>query len=191
MIIDVGGTQFEKANEGIYLGTIIDVVELGEVKSRDPRFGSKTRTRIVWVLNATDKQGKPLRVMESPVSKVTPPGKYRASRLYEIAQAVLGTVPDPFDDEILIGRSNQLVLQRAGEWVNIKAILPLPAGAVRPVVPAGFIRAAVRAEMDAEMQALNQRIVQKIVAQRQAEQAQQAGQAQAAEAQQEPEEILL
>lgn len=88
--------------------------------------------------------------------------------------------PDPFDDEILIGKSNQLVLQHNGQWVNIKAILPLPDGAKPPVAPAGFVRAAVRAKNDAEMQALNQRVVAAAVAARQAEQAQA-----------EPEEILI
>lgn len=141
MLIPAGGKKFERAKAGIYLGTIIDVVELGEVQSKNPRFPNpKVRTRIVWVLNANDSEGRPLRYMEQPSSVMTPPGKFRASRMYEISSGVLGTVPVPFDDEILLHRSNQLVLMQEGEYVNLKAILPLPAGQTAPPVPKDFVR---------------------------------------------------
>ncbi len=141
MLIPSGGKKFERAKAGIYLGTIIDVVELGEVKSNNPRFPNpKVRTRIVWVLNANDSEGRALRYMEQPSSVMTPPGKYRASRMYEISAGVLGTVPVPFDDEVLLHRSNQLVLMQEGEYVNLKAILPVPAGQTPPPVPQGFVR---------------------------------------------------
>lgn len=142
MLIPSGGKKFERAKAGIYLGTIIDVVELGEVASKNPRFPNpKVRTRIVWVLNANDTEGRPLRYMEQPSSVMTPPGKYRASRMYEISAGVLGgVIPVPYDDEVLLHRSNQLVLMQEGEYVNLKAILPVPAGQTPPPVPKDFIR---------------------------------------------------
>jgi len=142
MLIPSGGKKFERAKAGIYLGTIIDVVELGEVASKNPRFPNpKVRTRIVWVLNANDADGRPLRYMEQPSSVMTPPGKYRASRMYEISAGVLGgVIPVPYDDEVLLHRSNQLVLMQEGEYVNLKAILPVPPGQTPPPVPQGFVR---------------------------------------------------
>jgi hypothetical protein len=143
MLIPEGGKKFEKPTPGIYLGRVIDVVELGEVKAKNPQFASAVRTRVVWVLNAKDKEGKPLRYVEQPAAKMTPPTKYRASRMYEIANGVFnGNIPVPFDDEYLVGRANQLVLTQSGEYINLSAILPVPPGQESqvPPVPQGFVR---------------------------------------------------
>lgn len=149
LVTDTGGKEFEKPKSGIYNGTIIDVIDLGLVKSKNPQFPDpKVRIRIVWVLGQTpggptalDTEGKPFRVIEQPTAKISS-GGVRPSRLYEICVGVLGTEPPvPFDTEVLIGKSNQLFLTQEGEFVNIKGFLPLPAGSVAPVAPAGFLRA--------------------------------------------------
>lgn len=144
-VIPQGGKQFEKVKPGIWLGTIIDVVELGLVPSKNPQFPDPVvRTRVVWVLNYNDSNGNPQQHAEQPPSKVTPPTKYKASRFWTIAQGVLGTVPQPFDDEILVGRSNQLVFMQEGERVVLAAILPVPPGQTPPPIPKGFVRYSLR-----------------------------------------------
>lgn len=142
LVTDKGGKEFEKPKSGIYLGTIIDVIDLGLVKSKNPQFPDpKVRVRIVWVLNANDSEGKPFRVIEQPTAKISS-GGVRPSRLFEICVGVLGTEPPfPFDTEILVGKSNQLFLTQEGEFVNIKGFLPVPAGTAVPTAPQGFIRA--------------------------------------------------
>ena len=59
-MIPVPETNFEQPNAGIFLATVIDVEDLGEVASKNPAFPqSKHRVKIVWVLNANDSKGRP------------------------------------------------------------------------------------------------------------------------------------
>jgi hypothetical protein len=132
--------NYEKASSGLFLATVIDIVDLGKVTNQ---FGTKVKIRIVWVLNANDTEGKPFRVIRQCNASIN-----EKSALYDIAKSILGTAPPaPFDSEILIGRSNQLVIVKEAdpktgkEFANIKAILPLPAGAIPPQAPADFKRA--------------------------------------------------
>jgi hypothetical protein len=143
MLIDGGGRKFEKPDAGMFLGTIIDVIDLGLVPSKNPKFPDpKVRIRIVWVLDKNDSEGKPYVIMEQPTAKASDGGGgTKKSRLYEIYEGVFGTAPPiPFESENFIGRSNLLFLAREGEYVNIKGFMPVPAGQVLPVAPAGFVR---------------------------------------------------
>ena len=147
MLIDnTASKPFEVPDSGIFLGTIIDVVELGQVSTQ---FGPKTKVRLVWVLGtqdgkgyALDSEGNPFRVIRSVNATMSVnPKTNKKSNLYEIAESVFGTAPPvPFESESLIGRSNQLVVVKEGKFANIKGILPLPAGVKGPAVPQGFIR---------------------------------------------------
>ncbi len=144
MQIPVGGKKFEKAEAGVALGTIIDVVDLGLVASKNPQFPeAKYRIRIVWVLNQMDSEGNPKSIIEQPPQRMTDGGGgSKKSRLYEITEGVFGVAPTvSFDPETLIGRSNQLFLVKDGDYTNIKGFLPVPAGTVAPTVPVGFVRA--------------------------------------------------
>lgn len=156
MLIPQGGKKFEKPGAGIYLGRVIDVVELGSVASKNPQFAAQVRTRIVWVVRPVpgqglpdvDSEGRPFRHMEQPPSKMTPPTKYQASRMYKLAEQVFGgadKIPAPFDDEFFMDRVNQLVLTTngpMGEFRTIAAMMPVPANllALVPAVPQGFQR---------------------------------------------------
>lgn len=146
LVTDTGGKEFEKPESGIFLGTIIDVVDLGLVPNKDPKLAAQVRVRILWVLDKNDSEGNPFRVMEQPTAKISSAG-VRPSRLYEICVGVLGTAPPvPFDTEALIGKSNQLFITKEGQYSNIKGFLPLPAGAVAPKAPANFVRAKDRSK---------------------------------------------
>jgi hypothetical protein len=136
--------EFEKPQTGRFNATIIDVIDLGIKVNKFNE--SKVRIRIVWVLDKNDSEGKPFRVAREVNATIAT--KPKKSSLYEIAEGVLGHAPSvPFDDESLIGRSNELTLVRETDptsgkvYANIKAILPLAAGVVAPVAPQGFVRA--------------------------------------------------
>lgn len=159
MLIPAGGKKFEKPSAGIWLGRVIDVEELGLVQSKG-NFAAQVRTRIVWVvapvpgqgLSNVDSEGRAFRHMEQPPSKMTPPTKYQASRMYKLAEQVFGgadKIPVPFDDEFFMDRVNQLVLVTngpMGEFRSIAAMMPVPAAMIGlvPAVPTGFVRAKDR-----------------------------------------------
>jgi hypothetical protein len=144
MIIEKSGKKFEKPDAGVFLGTIIDVVDLGLVASKNPQFPDpQLRMRIVWVLDKLDSEGKPYRIIEQPTQKFSDGGNgTKKSRLYEICEGVLGTAPPvPFDPEtVLLGRSNALFLAKEGEYTNIKGFMPVPQGQTAPKAPADFVR---------------------------------------------------
>lgn len=144
MIVEANG-NFERPDAGLFIGTIIDVVDLGLVQSKNPAFpDAKVRVRIIWVLDKFDSKGKPYTITEQPPASISV-GK-KKSRLYEIIEGVTGAAPGSrYDTEALIGRSNQLGIVKDGEYSNIKWFAPVPAGAVPPQAPAGFERASVKA----------------------------------------------
>jgi hypothetical protein len=138
MIIEKNGT-YENPKSGAYIGVVADVAELLNVPGR---FGPKNKIRIIWVLDTKDSQGKPYRVMEQINASIN-----EKSRLYEIAKGILGAPPNAksFDTESLMGKANQLfiVVERGEDgrdYAHVKGILPLPAGAVIPAIPADFVR---------------------------------------------------
>jgi hypothetical protein len=141
---------FEVPDGGLFLGTIIDVMEAFQ---QPTKFGPKDKVRIVWVLGkvdgtpALDSEGKPYRAV----------GSYNASfgdksSLYQIVQQILNAAPPLLKSTeelsaLLIGRSNQLFitkdpnLQKPGSFfANIRGVTPLAPGQVPPQVPAGFVR---------------------------------------------------
>jgi hypothetical protein len=144
MIVDKGKT-FEQPDAGMFLGTIIDVVDLGEVTSKfDGSVNHKLR--IVWVLDKNDSTGKPFGVIATYNSHMAVKGN-----LYKAVSQILNVPapPVPFDTEILIGRSNQLFLVKntapdGNVYTNVGGIAPLQPGQAGPKAPKGFIRAQDR-----------------------------------------------
>jgi hypothetical protein len=138
MILEKNG-NFENPKSGAFIGVVVDVAELYNVPGK---FGPKNKVRIIWILDAQDSQGKPFRVMEQVNASIN-----EKARLYEIAKGVLGAPPaaKSFDTESLLGKANQLFIvvekgEDGKEYAHVKGILPLPAGAVVPTVPADFVR---------------------------------------------------
>jgi len=143
MLIENSGRNYENPNTGSFIGVIADVIDLGPVTTS---FGTKVKIRIMWILNANDSEGRPYRVMRQCTASIN-----EKSALYEIVKSVTGAAPPvPFDSETLIGKANLLVIVKETdvktnkEYANIKAILPLPAGAVVPQIPADFTRSKDR-----------------------------------------------
>ena len=146
MMAPESGKNFEKPKQGKHIGTVIDVVDLGIVtpKNPNPAFPSAPthRVQILWVLNTFDSEGKPLLYSEAPPFKVGEGGgKYKPTRLYEIATGVYqGAIPRPFDVESLLGKSNELFIIKNGGRTEIAGFLPVPPNVVPPQVPVGFVR---------------------------------------------------
>ena len=146
MIVPPGGNQFDqpKPDAGMFLGTLIDVADLGFVTPKNPNFPGPPvhRIKLVWVLDKKDKDGKPFIVTQVPPLKMVDGGKgSKKSRLYEIWEGVLGTAPAvPYETEDLIGHSNLLYLAKEGDYVVIKGFMPVPSGQVPPKAPVDFVR---------------------------------------------------
>jgi hypothetical protein len=143
MIIEPGGKKFEKPDAGAFLGTVIDVIDLGLVPSKNPKFpDAKNRTRIVWVLDKNDSEGKPYVIIEQPPTRMNDGGGgSKKSRLYEIWEGILQAAPTvPYETENLIGKSNLLYLGKDGDFVKILGFMPVPFGKTPPTAPAGFVR---------------------------------------------------
>jgi hypothetical protein len=130
--------DYERAEDGQYLGVIVDVVDLGEVQTG---FGVKPKVQIVWLLNADDSEGNPFRVSAFYTASL-----HEKANLRKALKSILGAdVSGEFDLENLLGVNNQLVVQtiQNGEkvYTNIVAILKAPKGE-RMEIPADFVRSA-------------------------------------------------
>lgn len=138
MLINNNSKTFEQPDAGVFLGTIIDVVDLGIVKTQ---FGDKPKIRIVWVLDKNDSEGRAFQVIGTYTQSMN-----EKSNLFKDVKDILGKPPAvPFESEELVGKSNQLFLAKnqdgAGKtFTNVKGILPLPAGATGPAAPKDFVR---------------------------------------------------
>ena len=142
-IITDNAKTFENPDTGTFIGTIVDVIDLGRIKTQ---FGEKNKIRIIWVLDKNDSSGQPFRVMRQLTASMN-----EKAALYELVKGILGAAPPvPFDDETLIGRSNQLVVVKEADpktgkvFANVKVVLPLPAGVIPPQAPQGFVRSKNR-----------------------------------------------
>lgn len=140
MIITNEKKIYEKPETGQYIGIIADVVDLGKVATM---FGEKKKVRVVWLLDKNDSEGNPFRVMSSVNQSLD-----ERSDLYAIVAKVLGTAPDlSFETDLLLGRANALFVEREADkkdptkiYANVKIIMPLPANAIVPKIPATFVR---------------------------------------------------
>lgn len=151
---------FEQPNAGMFLGTIIDVIDLPNVQTA---FGPKNKVRLVWVLGqvnnqpALDSEGKPYRIIDQFNASISPKAK-----LYERIQQVLNAPPPLITtseqlSELLINRSGQLYLVNTPNptnpqkpYINIAGVMPLAPGQVAPQAPAGFVRAKDKAQQAAQ-----------------------------------------
>lgn len=140
MIITETKKNYERPDSGEFVGVIADAVDLGTVPTK---FGPKVKIRLVWVLDRNDSEGKPFRAMKQINASLD-----EKSELYKTVAAITGAAPQVgFDTESLIGKANTLFIVKEKsqdgktDYANIKAILPLKAGAVVPAIPADFVRA--------------------------------------------------
>jgi hypothetical protein len=141
MLVDTNAKKFEVPESNTYVGVVADVIDLGKQKTA---FGEKLQTRIVWLLNAKDSEGKPLNAIQQVSQSM-----HEKAKLFGIVKDILGTAPPvPYETEELIGKSRMLWIVKEPKankptefFANIKAIMPLPAGTAPLAVPADYVRA--------------------------------------------------
>lgn len=159
------GKVFHKPEGGMYLGTIIDVVEKPNVQTQ---YGPKNKVLIVWTITHPngaqylDPEGNPYQVSAFPTASMNEKSTQPLFRnLYKIISGVLGGQPPLITsseqlESLLIGRSNGLLVtkepnpNKAGDfYVNPVGLVPLQAGQTPPPVPANFVRAKNRPKTQA------------------------------------------
>ena len=139
MLISNNQKSFEKPDSGLFLGVLADIVY---ITGKATQYGPRDVARLIWVLEAKDKEGHHYRVMTEANQSMN-----EKARLYGLAKDIRNGVPPPvpFELDELLGSVNQLVISReksadgTKEFANIKAIIAAPAGTTF-VVPADFVR---------------------------------------------------
>ena len=148
------GKTFERPAAGPFLGRVIDVVDMPQVKST---FNGVTslidKVRIIWVLGRLDgtpyldKEGNPFTVAEFYPAKNSP-----KSKLYKAIFEILGQAPPLYTNsdqlaELLLNRVSTLFLVKADNaqdpndpFTNVQGHSPVSPTQVPPAVPNGFVR---------------------------------------------------
>lgn len=136
MIINNNAKTFEKPDGGMFLGVLADIIY---VKAKPTQYGPRDVARLVWILDAKDKEGNFYRVMTEANQSLN-----EKARLYSLAKDVRNGTPPPvpFELDELIGSVNNLVIVREEKdgkvFANIKAIVPAPGKVF--AIPQGFVR---------------------------------------------------
>lgn len=161
MLIEAG-KKYEQPDAGMFIGTIIDVVDLGIVQTT---YGPKHKIRIVWVLDKNDSEGKPFGVISTYNAKMD-----ERSSLYKDVAKIFDTPapPVPFDSENLLGRTNRLYLKKTTNavtgkvYTNVGDILPLALGQSGPQAPQGFIRVKDKPKQQMQGRAVQTSVIQPV-----------------------------
>lgn len=148
------GKKFEKPAPGMYLGTLVDIVDMPNVATA---YGLKNRVRFHWVLANLSGQlyiGKD----GTPVEAVAMWNANMGGRaeLPKRLTQILGQAPPVITsteqlEQLVLGRSNILVLVQSDNaknpldpYVNVDGIGPVQPGMYPPPVPQGYVRAKNR-----------------------------------------------
>lgn len=153
------GKVFEKAPSNMYQAVLADIVDLGLVKSTyKGKEKIQPKVRLVWILNAKDKEGNNFRVMKRLTALLAD-----KATLFSTIKDIIGSVPvAPFETETLIGKNSRLVVSLetgtdGKQYSNVKAILSPDPATPYFAVPADFVRAKdKKKDEDAPAQAGNQ-----------------------------------
>lgn len=139
MLIQNSGKTYEKPDSGLFTGVLADIVY---IENKPSQYGPRNVARLVWILDAKDKNGNNYEVMAEASQSMN-----EKARLYGLAKDIRNGTPPPvpFELDELIGSVNQLVISReksvdgTKDFANIKAIIPAKPGEVFKI-PAGFVR---------------------------------------------------
>ena len=154
------GKSFEKPAPGMYLATLIDVVEMPKVQTA---YGIKDRIRLHWVLAHLSgqlylgKDGTPVEAVW--MGNANMGGK---AELPKRLTQILGQAPPVLQsteqlEQLIIGRSNILVLVASPNaknpnepFVNVDGIGAIQPGMpAAPPIPAGYVRHKFRPKTQA------------------------------------------
>jgi hypothetical protein len=97
-----GESKFEQATAGKQAGVIAKFEDIGV---QETKFGDRAQCRIVYVLAECDSSGRQKRISQTLTASL-----HEKSKLTAVLTQILGSVPEEFDSEVLIGRQVVLTL---------------------------------------------------------------------------------
>jgi hypothetical protein len=100
MQLKKGESKFEQATAGKQAAVIAKFEDIG---TQETKFGDRSQCRIVYVLAECDSSGRQKRISQTLTASL-----HEKSKLTAVLTQILGSVPDEFDSETLIGK--QVVL---------------------------------------------------------------------------------
>ena len=123
--------QYEIPDEGLHMGVVADVIDLGEVQTDR---GAKNRVRIIYVLESTDRYNNNFQLQETFNLSM-----YAESHLAKRVKSLTGAEQsEDYDLEQLIGISKLFVVVHNGQYANIGSVLRVPKDKQSFSVPADF-----------------------------------------------------
>jgi hypothetical protein len=144
LIIDINAKKdYEKVSEGVHIGVLADIVDLGMQPSQ---YGEKHKVRLVWLTDEVDSQGYTKRAFETYTFSLHEKADLR-KRLEPIAKENKITIPSSgkFDVDVFIGVNRQLVIQhnenqKGDVFANVSSTLALKPDMYKLSIPADFKR---------------------------------------------------
>ncbi|HLM81157.1 MAG TPA: hypothetical protein VK302_11045 [Terriglobales bacterium] len=100
MQLKKGESKYEQADAGKQPAVIAKFEDIG---TQETKFGDRAQCRIVYVLAECDSSGRQKRISQTLTASL-----HEKSKLSAVLTKILGTVPDEFDSQVLIGK--QVVL---------------------------------------------------------------------------------
>jgi hypothetical protein len=102
MQLKKGESKFEQPGAGKQPAVIAKFEDIG---TQETKFGDKAQCRIVYVLAELDSNGRQKRISQTLTASL-----HEKSKLTAVLTQILGSVPDEFDSEVLIGKQVVLTL---------------------------------------------------------------------------------
>ena len=102
MQLKKGESKFEQAKAGDQPAVISKFEDLG---NQETAYGDKAQCQITYVLAETDSKGRQKRVAQRLTASL-----HEKSKLSAVLIAILGSVPDTFESDVLVGRQVTLVM---------------------------------------------------------------------------------
>jgi hypothetical protein len=97
-----GESKFEQATAGTHAAVVARFEDIGV---QETKFGDRAQCRIVYVLAEVDSSGRQKRISQTLTASL-----HEKSKLTAVLTQILGSVPDTFDSESLIGKQVVLTL---------------------------------------------------------------------------------
>jgi len=103
------------------------IAKFEDIGTQETKFGDRAQCRIVYVLAECDSNGRQKRISQTLTASL-----HEKSELSAVLAQILGTVPDEFESELLIGKQVVLtlgtVIKDGQERVRLYAVEPAPNG---------------------------------------------------------------
>lgn len=119
-----GESKFEQATAGKQPAVVARFEDIG---TQETKFGDRAQCRIVYVLAELDSNGRQKRMSQTLTASL-----HEKSKLSALLTQILGSVPDEFNSELLIGKQVVLnlgtVVKDGAERVRLYGVEPAPAG---------------------------------------------------------------